>query len=68
MAGGAERDRTADLVIANDALSQLSYSPRPRSAYFAELAGEVNGDYASVAMIITARAVMILTELKTREG
>src|SRR5690606_25939193 len=25
--GGAERDRTADLVIANDALSQLSYSP-----------------------------------------
>ena len=28
--GGAERDRTADLVIANDALSQLSYSPAPR--------------------------------------
>ena len=27
MDGGAERDRTADLVIANDALSQLSYSP-----------------------------------------
>ena len=27
--GGAERDRTADLVIANDALSQLSYSPIP---------------------------------------
>ena len=27
--GGAERDRTADLVIANDALSQLSYSPVP---------------------------------------
>src|SRR5690606_24560670 len=25
--GGAERDRTADLVIANDALSQLSYGP-----------------------------------------
>lgn len=25
--GGAERDRTADLIIANDALSQLSYSP-----------------------------------------
>jgi hypothetical protein len=29
--GGAERDRTADLVIANDALSQLSYSPVPIS-------------------------------------
>ena len=26
-AGGARRNRTADLVIANDALSQLSYSP-----------------------------------------
>jgi hypothetical protein len=25
--GGPERDRTADLVIANDALSQLSYGP-----------------------------------------
>jgi len=28
--GGAEGDRTPDLVIANDALSQLSYSPIPR--------------------------------------
>ena len=27
--GGAERDRTADLLIANEALSQLSYSPVP---------------------------------------
>jgi hypothetical protein len=25
--GGADRDRTDDLVIANDALFQLSYSP-----------------------------------------
>ena len=25
--GGAERDRTADLLVANEALSQLSYSP-----------------------------------------
>ena len=25
--GGAEGDRTPDLVIANDALSQLSYGP-----------------------------------------
>ena len=29
LSGGAERDRTADLVIANDALSQLSYGPVP---------------------------------------
>jgi YggT family protein len=27
-AGGAERDRTADLLIANEALSQLSYGPK----------------------------------------
>ena len=26
--GGEEEDRTPDLVIANDALSQLSYSPK----------------------------------------
>ncbi len=29
MSGGADRDRTDDLVIANDALSQLSYGPLP---------------------------------------
>ena len=27
--GGASRDRTDGLVVANDALSQLSYSPVP---------------------------------------
>src|SRR5277367_1341831 len=27
--GGAERDRTADLLVANEALSRLSYSPPP---------------------------------------
>ena len=27
--GGASRDRTDDLIVANDALSQLSYSPTP---------------------------------------
>ena len=30
-AGGAERDRTVDLVIANDALFQLSYGPNSRN-------------------------------------
>ena len=28
--GGASRARTDDLIVANDALSQLSYSPRLR--------------------------------------
>ena len=27
MFGGARRDRTVDLLVANEALSQLSYSP-----------------------------------------
>ena len=28
-AGGASRDRTGDLLVANQALSQLSYGPSP---------------------------------------
>ena len=31
--GGAMRDRTADLLDANQALSQLSYSPNRRTQY-----------------------------------
>ena len=31
--GGASRDRTDDLIVANDALSQLSYSPTRRQVY-----------------------------------
>ena len=31
--GGAERDRTADLLVANEALSQLSYSPTTSLVY-----------------------------------
>ena len=32
--GGASRARTDDLIVANDALSQLSYSPTRRWVYF----------------------------------
>lgn len=28
LSGGDKRDRTADLLVANEALSQLSYTPR----------------------------------------
>jgi hypothetical protein len=28
--GGADRDRTGGLLVANQALSQLSYSPQPQ--------------------------------------
>ena len=31
VAGGANRDRTGDLLLAKQALSQLSYGPLPRS-------------------------------------
>ena len=31
--GGAERDRTADPLLAKQVLSQLSYSPTPPSSY-----------------------------------
>ena len=31
--GGAERNRTAGLLIANEALSQLSYSPEPERGF-----------------------------------
>jgi hypothetical protein len=30
--GGASRDRTDDLIVANDALSQLSYSPTSKES------------------------------------
>src|ERR1700683_1132311 len=33
MLGGAERDRTAGLLVANEALSQLSYSPTGDFSY-----------------------------------
>ena len=32
--GGPERDQTADLVVANDALYQLSYRPEQRLWYW----------------------------------
>jgi hypothetical protein len=32
--GGASRDRTDDLIVANDALSQLSYSPTRAARLF----------------------------------
>ena len=36
--GGPERDQTADLVVANDALYQLSYRPQ-RELWYWEIAG-----------------------------
>ena len=41
--GGAEGDRTPDLVIANDALSHLSYGPVPGFRACAEITGQTRG-------------------------
>ena len=35
--GGADRDRTGGLLVANQALSQLSYSPNPSGPLLAAL-------------------------------
>ena len=32
--GGADEDRTRYLVVANDALSQMSYSPKSATQYY----------------------------------
>jgi hypothetical protein len=36
MSGGARRDRTDDLLLAKQALSQLSYGPLSRSRWLAK--------------------------------
>jgi hypothetical protein len=38
--GGADRDRTGGLLVANQALSQLSYSPFKRSAISLQPSGK----------------------------
>src|SRR5690606_9220434 len=53
--GGAEGDRTPDLVIANDALSQLSYSPVRRMAHLC--GGAVRCQASKSRPIPSARAV-----------
>ncbi len=40
MSGGARRDRTADLLRATQALSQLSYSPKKMN-YISRICGEL---------------------------
>src|SRR6266496_2699044 len=41
--GGAGRDRTGDLIVANDALSQLSYSPTRDDTGILSFARHVTG-------------------------
>ena len=47
--GGAERDRTAGLLVANEALSQLSYSPTTLLSYQRVAIPKRAGRYAKMA-------------------
>ena len=51
MVGGADRDRTDDLVIANDALSQLSYSPS-HSKYYNYRTNESRRDLHACSILL----------------
>ena len=59
--GGAEGDRTPDLVIANDALSQLSYCPEP-GCFLEEAAALVKGMTRASAIISSRRPDMVPKE------
>jgi hypothetical protein len=49
MSGGARRDRTDDLLLAKQALSQLSYGPEPvRPALAEATAGNLRGSKVGV--------------------
>ncbi len=45
MLGGGNRDRTCDLLNANQMLSQLSYAPVQSSAVFLHSASKVNSNF-----------------------
>ena len=51
--GGAGRDRTGDLIVANDALSQLSYSPK--GVVIIVKRGQIYNDKESFVFIIGIR-------------
>ncbi len=53
--GGAERDRTVDLCIANASLSQLSYSPAP-GAVTKEVGSSSQVTFAATAPLVVHRS------------
>jgi hypothetical protein len=54
--GGASRDRTDDLIVANDALSQLSYSPEWRKFFSLILAAVARFRLSAVSTALCRRA------------
>src|SRR5579859_7266044 len=60
--GGAEGDRTPDLLIANEALSQLSYSPIPlRAAPMGTTGPSQGAEHAQGHGASQAAATMVAT-------
>ena len=56
--GGAKRDRTADLLHAMQALSQLSYSPvSGRRAFYAEHTPSSNGKLLFFCLFLILRDI-----------
>ena len=50
--GGADRDRTGGLLVANQALSQLSYSPIELGASSRELRANQDSDFTRSSQLI----------------
>ena len=63
--GGAEGDRTPDLIIANDTLSQLSYCPI-REPVFIAIRAESQAGSDSVSMTIPAHEGHDVVEQRRR--
>ena len=63
--GGAEGNRTPDLIIANDALYQLSYSPASETAALAVLCRACNG-FAALGKFFGVRAAACLASAPKR--
>ena len=57
--GGANRDRTGDLLLAKQALSQLSYGPRP-------LAKIVFDNFCGYHLVVRERKAWFSFALKAR--
>ena len=59
--GGADRDQTDDLVVANDALSQLSYSPTAAGDTLSSLSEEEGsgvGELLSLASSVSPNSTL----------
>ena len=52
--GGADRDRTDDILLAKQALSQLSYGPEPEDALAGLPSRSSRAEYARLRLTATA--------------